>query len=83
LRLATASLSEVLQSYLLILNHSVLLTHLRELILSHLHELPLVGDLTLSQFESLVCHSVSRYNLRRVLNVDEHRVLLGLLVSEV
>ena len=82
MRLAGATLSEVLQAADgLVWKGAALLA---ELLLCHLHELPLILDLPLSHLECVISHDAAshRSDLCRIL-ARHHQVLLRLLVLEV
>ena len=61
----------------------IMVLHPRELLLCHLHELPLVLDLSLGQLKSLVCHRrVVAPNRLLILEVGVRRRRLVQLVVE-
>ena len=77
--MTAASLHKVLQSSNRLLGH---IAHLVELLLSHLHQLPLVLNLSLCQLEGVVGDHVGSHDLGCIL-AGHHQVLLRLLVLEV
>ena len=73
---------KVLETADRLLGHVSTEVHLVELLLGHLHELPLISDLSLGELESVVGDHVCRDHLGCVL-ARHHQVLLGLLVLKV
>lgn len=84
LGLAAAARREVLQADLLrlLLVTHLTVVHLGELVLRHLHQLPLILNLPLRQLKCLARHRVARDDLRGVLTGHE-QILLRLFVLEV
>ena len=64
------------------LSHISTEVHLVELLLGHLHELPLISDLSLGELESVVGDHVCCDHLGCILT-RHHQVLLSLLVLKV
>ena len=82
MRLTAASLHEVLQPSNRLLSHVTTQIHLVELLLCHLHQLPLVLNLSLSQLKRVIGDHVGGHDLSCVL-AGHHQIFLGLLVLKV